>query len=75
MGFWLLSPFRRALGRTMRLVALTLLMGTEIGRRTTDRYSYEDVPSGFAVSPSGGTILYSRLITGGADLMVIENFR
>lgn len=29
----------------------------------------------FAVSPDGQTILYSRLVGNGADLMVIENFR
>ena len=29
----------------------------------------------FAVSPDGQTILYSRLVSSGADLMLIENFR
>ena len=29
----------------------------------------------FAVSPDGQTILYSRLVSNGADLMLIENFR
>jgi len=29
----------------------------------------------FAVSPDGRTILYSRLVSNGADLMLIENFR
>jgi Tol biopolymer transport system component len=31
--------------------------------------------SSFAVSPDGQTILYSRLVSSGADLMLIENFR
>ena len=29
----------------------------------------------FAVSPDGQTILYSRLVSHGADLMLIENFK
>ena len=29
----------------------------------------------FAVSLDGQTILYSRLVSNGADLMLIENFR
>jgi hypothetical protein len=29
----------------------------------------------FAASPDGQTILYSRLVSNGADLMLIENFR
>ena len=29
----------------------------------------------FAVSPDGQTIFYSRLVSNGADLMLIENFR
>jgi hypothetical protein len=29
----------------------------------------------FATSPDGQTILYSRLVSNGADLMLIENFR
>jgi hypothetical protein len=29
----------------------------------------------FATSPDGQTILYSRLVRNGADLMLIENFR
>ena len=31
--------------------------------------------SGFAVSPDGLVVLYSRLVNSGADLMMIENFR
>ena len=30
---------------------------------------------GLAVSPDGQTILYTRLVSGGADLMLIQNFR
>ena len=30
---------------------------------------------GFAVSPDGKTILYSRTVSSGADLMMIENYR
>jgi hypothetical protein len=32
-------------------------------------------PAGLAVSPDGTTILYSKYLTGGSDLMLIENFR
>jgi hypothetical protein len=41
----------------------------EVGR--LEKYQYNNLPSGFAVSPDGRTILYSS----GADLMMIENFR
>jgi hypothetical protein len=30
---------------------------------------------GLAVSPDGNTILYTRHMTDGADLMLIENFK
>ena len=37
---------------------------------------YENhMPSGFAVSPDGRTILFSRHVSSGEDLMMIENFR
>ena len=45
----------------------------EVGR--LERYQYNNLPSGFAVSPDGGTILYSREVSSGADLMMIENYR
>jgi hypothetical protein len=32
-------------------------------------------PAGLAVSPDGTTILYTKDLTGGSDLMLIENFR
>ncbi|MEO6236026.1 MAG: winged helix-turn-helix domain-containing protein [Vicinamibacterales bacterium] len=38
-------------------------------------YSLKRAPSGFAVSPNGLVVLYSRLMNSGADLMMIENFR
>ena len=40
-----------------------------------DGYHYSGVPSGFAVSSDGRTILYSRLVSSGSDLMMIQNFR
>jgi Tol biopolymer transport system component/DNA-binding winged helix-turn-helix (wHTH) protein len=45
----------------------------EVGR--LERYQYNNLPSGFAVSPDGRTILYSREVSSGADLMMIENYR
>jgi Tol biopolymer transport system component/DNA-binding winged helix-turn-helix (wHTH) protein len=45
----------------------------EIGR--LEKFQYESLPSGFAVSPDGRTILYGRLIRDEADLMMIESFR
>jgi hypothetical protein len=34
-----------------------------------------NVPSGFTVSPDGTSILYTRQVSEGVDLMLIENFR
>jgi dipeptidyl aminopeptidase/acylaminoacyl peptidase len=34
-----------------------------------------EVPSGFTVSPDGTSILYTRPVSQGVDLMLIENFR
>jgi hypothetical protein len=45
----------------------------EVG--TLESYQYADVPSGFAVSRDGKTIVYARIVHLGADLMMIENFR
>jgi hypothetical protein len=45
----------------------------EIGR--LEKYQYNNLPAGFAVSPDGRVILYSRAVSSGADLMMIENFR
>ena len=45
----------------------------EVGR--LEKFEYDTLPSGFAVSPDGRTILYSRLVKDEADLMVIENFK
>jgi Tol biopolymer transport system component/DNA-binding winged helix-turn-helix (wHTH) protein len=36
---------------------------------------FENVRGGLAVSPDGQTILYTRLVSRGADLMSIQNFR
>lgn len=33
------------------------------------------IPTGFAVTPDGKTILYERTVRSGSDLMLIENFR
>ncbi len=32
-------------------------------------------PAGLAISPDGNTALYSRLVSAGSDLMLIDNFR
>jgi len=45
----------------------------EVGR--LEKFQYDSLPSGFAVSPDGRTILYSRLVKDEADLMLIENFK
>jgi Tol biopolymer transport system component/DNA-binding winged helix-turn-helix (wHTH) protein len=45
----------------------------ELGRLTN--FQYNTLPSGFAVSPDGLSILYGRLVRDEADLMMIENFR
>jgi Tol biopolymer transport system component len=45
----------------------------EVGQ--LDQYHVGSLRAGFAVSPDGRTILYSRTVSSGADLMMIENFR
>ena len=45
----------------------------EVGR--LEQYHIGCLTAGFAVSPDGKTILYSRAVSSGADLMMIENFR
>lgn len=45
----------------------------EVG--TLEQYHVGSLRAGFAVSPDGKTILYSRTVHSGADLMMIENFR
>jgi dipeptidyl aminopeptidase/acylaminoacyl peptidase len=44
-----------------------------IGR--LEKFQYDSLPSGFAVSPDGRAILYGRLVRDEADLMMIEHFR
>ncbi|HVQ43314.1 MAG TPA: hypothetical protein VMS54_13935 [Vicinamibacterales bacterium] len=45
----------------------------EVGK--LEQYHVGLLTAGFAVSPDGKTILYSRTVSSGADLMMIENFR
>jgi Tol biopolymer transport system component/DNA-binding winged helix-turn-helix (wHTH) protein len=45
----------------------------EVGR--LEKFEWDILPSSFAVSADGGTILYGRLVRDGSDLMVIENFK
>jgi len=45
----------------------------EVGR--LEQFEYDMLPSGFAASPDGRTILYGRLVRDEADLVMIENFR
>jgi Tol biopolymer transport system component/DNA-binding winged helix-turn-helix (wHTH) protein len=45
----------------------------EVGR--LEQYHIGNLTAGFAVSPDGQTILYSRIVSSGADLMMIEHFR
>jgi eukaryotic-like serine/threonine-protein kinase len=45
----------------------------EVGK--LEQYHVGSLRAGFAVSPDGKTILYSRIVSSGADLMMIENFR
>ena len=40
-----------------------------------ERFDFQTLPSGFAVSPDGRTFLYSRLVRDEADLMLIEHFK
>ena len=45
----------------------------EVG--TLEQYHLGLITAEFAVSPDGKTILYTRTVSSGADLMMIENFR
>jgi hypothetical protein len=45
----------------------------EVGR--LEKFEWDILPSSFAVSADGGTILYGRLVRDGSDLMMIENFK
>ena len=58
---------------SVRLRDLATGAEREVGR--LEKFEYESLPSGFAVSPDGRTILYGRLVRDEADLMMIENFR
>jgi Tol biopolymer transport system component/DNA-binding winged helix-turn-helix (wHTH) protein len=42
---------------------------------TLEQYHVGSLRAGFAVSPDGKTILYSRTVISGADLMMLEKFR
>ena len=45
----------------------------EVGR--LEKLEWDHLPTGFAVSADGRTILYERLLRHESDLMMIENFR
>jgi Tol biopolymer transport system component len=53
---------------------LDLATGTERSLGTLERYE-NNILSGFSASYDGRTFLYSRLISRGEDLMLVENFR
>src|SRR4029453_18048701 len=42
---------------------------------TLEKFERDSLPSGFAVSPDGRSILYGRLVKDESDLMLIENFK
>jgi hypothetical protein len=44
-------------------------------RRLGRLEKFSEFTGGLAVSPDGQTILYTRLVSHGADLMLIEHFR
>ena len=45
----------------------------EVGR--LEQFNMGNMTAGFAVAPDGKTILYSRVVSSGSDVMMIENFR
>ncbi len=57
----------------VRVVDLITRATHEVGRLA--HYQWDEYPSGFAVAPDAQSILYSRLVGSGADLMMIEHFR
>ena len=40
-----------------------------------EKFEHDSLPSGFAVSPDGQSVLYGRLVRDESDLMLIEGFR
>jgi hypothetical protein len=48
---------------------------THEGNRHGTLEGFLELTGGFAVSPDGRTILYTRVGSRGADLMLIQNFR
>jgi eukaryotic-like serine/threonine-protein kinase len=57
----------------LRMLDVATGKDREVGR--LEQYHVDLLADGFAVSPDGTTILYSRTVSSGADLMMIENFR
>jgi Tol biopolymer transport system component len=67
-----LHSLELATGRDHVLGTLELATGRGHVLGTLEGYSYL---TGLAVSPDGRTILFSKWVSRGADLMMIENFR
>ena len=60
--------------RDPAVFVLDLSTGARRALGTLDGYEHK-MPSGFSASSDGRTFLYSRLVSRGEDLMLIENFR
>ncbi len=74
-GIYYVPCWQRASGNNPIVLLRDPVTGkdSKIGR--LENYRYDRLPSGFAVSPNGRTILYTRLVSRAADLMMIENFK
>ena len=66
-------PFTRFKTSDVRLIEWST--GRDWPIRTLDGIMYGDFFWGPSVSPDGTTFLYSKVVTEGEDLMIIENFR
>ena len=70
-GKYLFAPDRRFTDRPSKLTFFRFPAGPETEVQGIDRITMY----GFSIAPDGRSILYSRFVRSGSDIMLIENFR
>jgi Tol biopolymer transport system component/DNA-binding winged helix-turn-helix (wHTH) protein len=73
--YYLPCPAISAPGETTPIRVLDPKTGKDREVGKLEQYHGGLLTASFAVAPDGKTILYSRTVSSGADLMMIENFR